>query len=682
MIKKGNTRRILLIILALLFLLGIPLSIVSADGAKEQAAHFNEPTTDEHAYVQAPEQLPSGEAGGNAQMPSSPEGSGAGAMAATPSGSISGRIIIDGLQSGQNALALLSESFEVFLCESGNPAHFIDKAAIDAGGFYIFEGLTEGSYTVCLIQQASAKSAFSLPGAISEANKFAADPAGDPLSACTNSLQLGENQALNNIDAVINALALNSGNEELPSKSPAPLNNDDEDFSPYGLLTDIWDAALYTTVKIDGFDWFVMKKQTVSGVNCALLLLKGSTPMGGAFGTSTTTSKYEGSLLQDRMGYFYGMLPTMKQIALKPNLGNHASTSAFSLPTTEMAGSETKDIMFALSFADVYEFNGNRWSPLLPILKNHYYRFFLRTAVNNTEVHGVLPDADTIDAGIHYLSTNVRDVAAVWVSAMASCNVTVHYVDENGAPIGSPSTAVYPAVYDEPFELSLDKIPGIPNYEYFEWKTSLNGAAQSSSVPVQLPNVKQDAHIYLVYKQAAESVLSISKKVTGAMGNKSTEFEFKVYFFEDENGLVPLDGSFNCIVSDSAGAAQSSSMNMSLVNGMGQFKLKHGQHIEIEGVPLDCYIRIVEAPDVFYSTSFIDSLTPNSTEAGGDTGANGAGYREMSALRHFSFENERCDVPETGVASQAGIPYMALLACILIAVRQIGISAFIAKGGN
>jgi len=288
------------------------------------------------------------------------------------------------------------------------------------------------------------------------------------------------------------------------------------------------------------------------------------------------------------------------------------------------------------------------------LLKNHFIRFYLRTAATAENLYGVLPAADGLEAGLHYLSDkDIRDVPAVWVSTSVSYNVTVHYIDTDGVPIGSPVSATYPVPYDGDFALDPALIPNIPGYEYIQWKKGASGTTQDGSVPVTAQNVKADMDIYLIYGEAAETTLTVTKTVEGPYADKTREFGFTVWFYDDALGQtasLATGGTYDFYM----GGNSSSIPDGFLTAGAGgelEFDLAHGQSITIDGVPPGGYIQVIEAPDFNYSVALVDSETPLVTEEGNDTAdtSEHTGLREMSDGRAFHFINTRESVVETGV---------------------------------
>ncbi|MCL1830545.1 MAG: hypothetical protein FWG21_03855 [Oscillospiraceae bacterium] len=533
--------------------------------------------------------------------------------------SISGCIKLD------DAVKTPVEGYPVVLLEATHYGKEIRQTFTDQNGNYLFNGLDLGEYVVKLETEVIGNKIYTL--AFDQESLFTVEHDSDMNKSFSSVISVSLDQAdhieVNNINAIMHANEMSSARD---------------------LSSELWDTPLFTEVTIDGYKWYVMKKQTVDGVKCVLLVLKGSSPYTGAFGNSTTTSNYEGSLVQGRMTAFLGILPTIQQMAVIPQLGSHSSTTVFSNPTSTMAEGIAKDILFALSYADVYALNGNTMSPLLDIFRN-YYRFFLRTSVNNANVYGVNPEANTMDAGIHYLSTNVRDVAAVWVATSRSYDLTVHFVDSEDTDILSPQS--YLVESTSQFEIEGGQIPFIPNYVYIGWKISIDGIMNSNSVPVVISEIIEPLEIYLVYAPVGNATLSITKQVEGFMGNKETRFEFRVYLYLDVNGTELLTDSVDIYLTDDISGIPDDIWVP--IDGSFQFFLKHDQTIVFGALPAECYVQVIETVDPYYDSSFVDSATPWTIESGGDTATNGMGLREVGSDKQFFFTNQRVEIPETGI---------------------------------
>ncbi|MCL2826339.1 MAG: hypothetical protein FWD72_02910 [Eggerthellaceae bacterium] len=170
-----------------------------------------------------------------------------------------------------------------------------------------------------------------------------------------------------------------------------------------------------------------------------------------------------------------------------------------------------------------------------------------------------------------------------------------------------------------------------------------------------------------VIRQRA-TTLTVSKAVTGAMGNKETTFGFTVYFETDSGEPLPTGREFGYTITGADGHESEAGVLRLQGDGSCAFALKHGQSIEITGVPLNSFIRVVETPEAGYVASFVDSLTPLVAEQGNDTGGKGPTpeMREMSPGRAFDFTNDRAAVPEGGIPDVGTVPLLCATAALVL----------------
>ena len=389
----------------------------------------------------------------------------------------------------------------------------IDMAVSDSNGIYIFENLAPGNYILGIVNNIVGTTEYVLPFDRTSDNKFEIDydvidwdtwdDETDMLIATTVVIELQEQQSVTDINAGM----------RLPMGIEATALEDD-----------IKNATLFTgIVHIDGWDWRVVKKETISGVEYAMLMKATSVPnislpFNPLGSSSATATNYSGSSLQSRMtGYYtsyYGRT-TIKFMAVVPNLGAHNSTASRSLPTAVPAGEQIVDIMFAQSYGDLFEIIGGTGP--FPAWLNSYTSqtnarpFWLRTAqiTIDTNVYTLRPNVydgtvgpGTISLGAHYASEGTSgplDIPAVWVRVSAQEHiVTVHYVDENGLPIGSPTTKTYTVPNGGTFTLPSSEIQSILGYTFAnEWRVE-TGSWQSSP-PISVPNVTGPLNVYLKY---------------------------------------------------------------------------------------------------------------------------------------------------------------------------------------
>ena len=156
------------------------------------------------------------------------------------------------------------------------------------------------------------------------------------------------------------------------------------------------------------------------------------------------------------------------------------------------------------------------------------------------------------------------------------------------------------------------------------------------------------------------TTLTISKRVTGQLGDLQKHFEFTV-IFKDAHGY-PLTGHFNYAGGklDIAGATDAPSNGQLFLDEHGQatFWLKHGQFIVIEDVPLSCQVQIIEN-EGSYNASFVDSAI------GTDVPGNDTSRLPMSENRVFAFTNYLFMAPPMGLST--GSSFGILLLAITVA---------------
>jgi ribosomal protein L2 len=122
-----------------------------------------------------------------------------------------------------------------------------------------------------------------------------------------------------------------------------------------------------------------------------------------------------------------------------------------------------------------------------------------------------------------------------------------------------------------------------------------------------------------VYKrQEPVTNVTIAKTVTGSYGNKKKEFGFTAYL-KDGDRFLTYD----------------------------TFSLKSGESYTMKNIPAGSIIKIAEADDANYKTTYKDSADADSSQVhkGKVTGEITLGSGE----RAISFVNDRIEVPVTGI---------------------------------
>ena len=162
--------------------------------------------------------------------------------------------------------------------------------------------------------------------------------------------------------------------------------------------------------------------------------------------------------------------------------------------------------------------------------------------------------------------------------------------------------------------------------------------------------------------------LSVSKTVTGSMGDRAKLFNFEIEL-TDENDQ-PLTGSYSCNTTTSSGASVETE-DLTLNNGKGTFKLTHDQTITISKLPAGTKFKITEtnAQADGYTTTVTSSTTNNSTvpyEASGEL----SGQTAVTV----NFENTKDDVPATGISLDYW-PWALLAVFVVTAAAALTYSA-------
>ena len=575
--------------------------------------------------------------------------------------------------------------YNVYLYLSGNLNQALAESQTDVNGAYLFEGLEPGSYVLGIGSGCINNQEYLTPLEITEENKFLTDEDSDPLMAYTEVIELQEGQSVREINAGMRLPIPIPPEEEEVSETGEEENEDENDLSfgdaesdvpvpevrpelpvlrdnsisPYALEDDfplsyLWNAPINSIVNIDYADWVVVRKKTVNGANCVMLMFRGSWNVAYFNPNPPYSNNYEGSNLQWHIANSLNWFPTIRANAVVPTLGSYSDINVTSEPTAQMAvgsGVADKDIIFAISRGDAYLLNGNKIAPLQApfVISNWGFTLWTRTATNRSSVvYEVVMRAGTIGAGLHVASDgNVYVVPSVWVKASAlEHNVTVNYIDKiTGTAIRTPTT--HTVYHGNNFTLS--PIPSVPGYQFAnEWKEGTT-SAPTQSPPVSIANVTTNKTIYLYYTPVPADV-TITKKVEGEFADKTRVFPFMVYFRNSNGTALTAGTTFTCVGGVLPGTNAVAPSISSLVlgaGGMAVFDLKHGQTVTIKGVPIGTQIRIVETMNSIYTIRFKDN------EDAGSTNGNDTNYRIVcNGVRTFDFVNARITVVPTGIKAE------------------------------
>ena len=235
-----------------------------------------------------------------------------------------------------------------------------------------------------------------------------------------------------------------------------------------------------------GKEWYVVRKETINGVQYALLLSKHCLSTNVPFNASTNSNNYEGSSLQTRItNTEYGYLPAiLKAIAVTTtSLGTYNNKEALSVPSSTMASSVSnkKDVLFPPSYAEALLWNKGKTTPLRSEMSQYQkVRWWTRTAGDGNCAWEVCIPANTFASSAHVMGTDVALVGAIWVKYSLDLfsvsgtvsglqnneNVQVCYKINNGSQLCVTTTAggAY-KISDIPSGSNVEIIPSPqPNY--------------------------------------------------------------------------------------------------------------------------------------------------------------------------------------------------------------------------
>jgi uncharacterized repeat protein (TIGR01451 family) len=157
--------------------------------------------------------------------------------------------------------------------------------------------------------------------------------------------------------------------------------------------------------------------------------------------------------------------------------------------------------------------------------------------------------------------------------------------------------------------------------------------------------------------------VTITKTVTGSLGNKTKPFKFTVYIPEKIEETIDYYGT----------NAPSGGILVFDENGEATFNLKDGQYITLKEIPADYQIKVVETLDNNYQWSYTDSEDEN------DLGDKEMELKIVGNInRIFAFVNDRIEVIPTGIGEITLGIWTLILAVLIILASFLGIE-FIRK---
>jgi hypothetical protein len=165
--------------------------------------------------------------------------------------------------------------------------------------------------------------------------------------------------------------------------------------------------------------------------------------------------------------------------------------------------------------------------------------------------------------------------------------------------------------------------------------------------------------------------LTVSKTVSGDFISNSAVFDFTITLTDEYGAPLPEGTQFHYVGGIIMGSGASAPADGTLtLDGAGSatFRLRHGQAIIVEDLPLSGYVQVIESPSAGFTTSFIDSENAAVIVIGNDTTV-----LQMVEDRVLSFLNTRELPPPTGLGhNNAGalllLPMLALTVAFAVCV--------------
>ena len=207
------------------------------------------------------------------------------------------------------------------------------------------------------------------------------------------------------------------------------------------------------------------------------------------------------------------------------------------------------------------------------------------------------------------------------------------------------------------------------NHVFVGWTENSNGSGNFYS-PGDTINISGSITLYAKWETNCE--VTLSKTVTGGMGDKTRDFTFKITFEDSTGTKLPTGTQFDYtggVLSGVTGVTAPAPGTLTLDNnGSTTIPLKHGQSIKIEGVQVNYKITIEETDGSGYTVKYTDSANPSSPQTSATTG-----QQTLSGDRTFAFENIRSgstpggfDLNSTGLALLIGIGVILIVGGLFI----------------
>jgi hypothetical protein len=198
----------------------------------------------------------------------------------------------------------------------------------------------------------------------------------------------------------------------------------------------------------------------------------------------------------------------------------------------------------------------------------------------------------------------------------------------------------------------------VPVTNYTVTATAVNGMVGSSGNVYSLSYLFDDASATFTntFTPPEGSDLTISKTVTGSMGDPNREFPFCITL-SDQNGSPLSDLDIKIDLPD-----QTETVLTTDEGGVLTFRLKHGQKVTLQNLPQGTRYTITEDEALGYSTTF--AVNDGSYTAPANRTLSGTLDGKNDVLVHVTND---CDlVVPTGIQTETQ-PYVLMLAFVLVA---------------
>ena len=178
-------------------------------------------------------------------------------------------------------------------------------------------------------------------------------------------------------------------------------------------------------------------------------------------------------------------------------------------------------------------------------------------------------------------------------------------------------------------------------YEFLGWSENRDAteAAYKAGAQIIVDETTAKNILYAIWKQSTVT-LTVTKTVTGNFGDKNKEFQFS----------MKVDGGNSSeLTANGTALAKGSQSDYT-------FSLKHGEFIEIKGIPVGKQIVLAETNADKYGVKFgeNDMIT---------SGPRAVTIASLTADTEIKVENYRYTQPDTGVFVDS-LPYILIIACV------------------